>query len=579
MRRVQKANVSKLSRSWVCPSCYNQARHIAFRSNSTFTASSKPLHTSLCKPPIRHLQNKSARSRISNLPSQPARTRFAPSPTGYLHLGSLRTALFNYLLAKRTGGQFILRIEDTDSKRTVQDAEQRLFNDLRWVGLEWDEGPQIGGPCGPYRQSERSDLYKQYADKLHEVGAVYRCFCSSSRLNKLKEERNKLGLAVEYDRTCAGLSKAQSDERADSGESHVYRLRVPEVYPEFDDLVYGRIGKGSAPSRRHDDLYEDPILLKSDGLPTYHLANVIDDHLMDISHVIRGTEWLQATTKHIMMYDALGWKAPQFAHVGLLTNEQGQKLSKRHMDTDISYFRNVQEILPEALTNFAVLLGWSHNEKSDVLPLERLKQIFTLKFTKGNTVVNIEKLRYLQARHQLLAAKANKLDQMVDRVYQQFQPFNQVQIASGTALDFLQTPESAKSYIQSIIKADVKNYTTGKEFFERNIHFFQKTMLVPMDDTDEQILLNTIRTLKSVSSEEWQSGQLEAIMKSATFLHAVLGVADNDSSNIDKPMVAKAWHALRRVLMNGQDGMGVIHAMSILGKNESLRRLGARGNM
>ena len=175
------------------------------------------------------------------VPTSPARTRFAPSPTGYLHLGSLRTALFNYLLAKRTGGQFLLRIENTDQKRTIPDAEQRLFDDLRWAGLQWDEGPEVGGPYGPYKQSERSAIYREYAHKLLESGHAYRCFCSSERLNALAEHRHKLGIATDYDRTCAppAISKEESDDRASKGESHTVRLRVPDQYPTYKDLIYG----------------------------------------------------------------------------------------------------------------------------------------------------------------------------------------------------------------------------------------------------------------------------------------------------------------------------------------------------
>ncbi|KAL8694491.1 MAG: hypothetical protein Q9224_003565 [Gallowayella concinna] len=224
------------------------------------------------------------------LPSSPARTRFAPSPTGYLHLGSLRTALFNYLLAKATGGQFLLRIEDTDKKRTIPDAEERLCNDLRWAGLQWDEGPGIGGPYGPYRQSERTALYQEHAEKLLQSGHAYRCFCSSEKLNELARRRANLGLPSDYDRTCGGIPREQSDERASAGDPFVVRLRVPSEPPEYIDLVYGSVGKPNHDKKAHnlgEALYEDPVLLKGDGLPTYHLANVVDDHHMEITHVVR----------------------------------------------------------------------------------------------------------------------------------------------------------------------------------------------------------------------------------------------------------------------------------------------------
>ncbi|OCK78976.1 Glutamyl/glutaminyl-tRNA synthetase, partial [Lepidopterella palustris CBS 459.81] len=352
-------------------------------------------------PPTRHHSHlhRPPHPPKSKLPSTPARTRFAPSPTGYLHLGSLRTALFNYLLAKRTGGQFLLRIEDTDKKRTLPDAEARLYDDLHWAGLEWDEGPGVGGGCGPYRQSERSELYQEHADMLLVSGHAYRCFCSTQRLNQLAEQRSNLGLPTDYDRACASILKEESDDRAANGEPYVVRLRVPDVYPQFTDLVYGKIGKIAKPGRRGDNTYEDPILLKSDGLPTYHLANVVDDHHMRITHVIRGTEWLIATPKHLAMYEAFGWKQPEFAHVGLLVDERGNKLSKRNFDTDIASFRDKMDIFPEALVNFVALLGWSHGEKSDIMEMKELIEKFTMRFTKGNTTVTLGKLSFLQNRH------------------------------------------------------------------------------------------------------------------------------------------------------------------------------------
>ena len=250
------------------------------------------------------------------LPATAARTRFAPSPTGYLHLGSLRTALFSYLLAKRTGGQFVLRIEDTDQKRTVADAELRLMADLRWAGLQWDEGPGVGGPYGPYRQSERRHVYQHHAHRLLDAGHAYRCFCSPARLQALAEHRHRLGLATDYDRACAPLSRAESDERAHRGELHTIRLRAPDRYPAYQDLVYGTVKPLAKRGPAADVSFDDPILLKSDGLPTYHLASVVDDHLMHITHVIRGSEWMPSTPKHVALYSALGWAPPAFAHVG-----------------------------------------------------------------------------------------------------------------------------------------------------------------------------------------------------------------------------------------------------------------------
>ena len=206
-----------------------------------------------------------------------------------MHLGSLRTALFNYLLAKATGGQFLLRIEDTDQKRTVPGAEERICRDLEWAGLQWDEGPGVGGVHGPYRQSERTELYRKHAEDLIDSGHAYRCFCTAERLNELATARSKLGLPTDYDRTCAGIAREESRERADKGHAYIIRLKVPETYPRYEDLVYGRVGgsKGKPKIILGEQSFEDPVLIKSDGQPTYHLANVVDDHYMKITHVVR----------------------------------------------------------------------------------------------------------------------------------------------------------------------------------------------------------------------------------------------------------------------------------------------------
>lgn len=287
---------------------------------------------------------------IWSLPESPARTRFAPSPTGYLHLGSLRTALFNYLLAQATGGQFLIRLEDTDQTRLVDDAESRLYQDLQWAGLTWDEGPDKGGPFGPYKQSERLDLYRQHVDMLLEKDRAFRCFCSKEELEFSLQQATFLGSVAHYPGTCTGISKSESDRRAANGEPHVVRFKTSEVPVSAPDLVYGAYKK----AEREDNF----IIMKSDGFPTYHFANVVDDHFMNITHVIRGAEWLISTPKHVELYNAFGWQSPNFAHVGLLVDHQRQKLSKRDIDNiGISVFRDAN-IMPEALLNFSVLLGW-----------------------------------------------------------------------------------------------------------------------------------------------------------------------------------------------------------------------------
>ncbi|KAF2748833.1 glutamyl-tRNA synthetase-like protein [Sporormia fimetaria CBS 119925] len=490
------------------------------------------------------------------LPSTPARTRFAPSPTGYLHLGSLRTALFNYLLAKRTGGQFLLRIEDTDQKRTVPDAEQRLLDDLRWAGLQWDEGPEVGGPCGPYKQSERSELYREHAEQLLESGHAYRCFCSTQRLNALAEERHKVGLATDYDRTCASIPKDEAEQRAASGEKNVVRLKVPDRYPTYTDLVYGKF----KPLKRRsgDAAFEDPILLKSDGLPTYHLANVVDDHHMQITHVIRGLEWMPSTPKHIAMYAAFGWTPPAFAHVGLLVDEKGNKLSKRHSNFDISIngFKEM-EIFPETLTNFAALLGWSHMEKSDVMDLETLVQKFTLKFTKGNTIVTDGKLQFLQRKHAAVrVAKGGEgLQEIVDAVLRLLDDPN------GPYGNWYHGADTPARYIERILHADGENYTNAHEFIYRHAYLFAPLRKRGFKDVPQRIV-EDCKKLAEVGQEDWEKEALKQKVQNLI-----------DAMPEGRAGAKHVYHYLRVALTGKEQGMRIYDIMEILGREETLKRL------
>lgn len=523
----------------------------------------------LSRPSHRHQRPISSRAAHAQdqktdnvLPAAPARTRFAPSPTGYLHLGSLRTALFNYLLAKRTGGQFVLRIEDTDQKRTVADAEQRLLDDLRWAGLQWDEGPQVGGPYGPYKQSERSQIYKQHAHTLLRSGNAYRCFCTADRLHALAEHRHKLGLATDYDRACASIPQEESEDRAHRGQSHTIRLRVPDQYPTYRDLIYGTFRPLARRGHVTESSFEDPILLKSDGLPTYHLANVVDDHLMKITHVIRGSEWMPSTPKHIAMYSAFGWAPPQFAHVGLLVDEQGNKLSKRNFDADITAFKQM-EIFPETLTNFAALLGWSHREKSDVMDLQTLIRNFTLKFTKGNTTVTFGKMQFLQRKH--AAARAAEGEE----------GFNEMVANAAKLLAAPDSPYKAwreivgssfpEAYIADIIRVDAENYTNANEFLYRNSFFF--TPLRPYHETPPVATSSDIpmraQMLSQLTESEWNKEKLMQKVR-----EIIDGRAEGKAGSKD------VYHYLRKMVTGQDQGMRIYDVMLILGRRETLARLG-----
>ncbi|KAF4454732.1 Glutamyl-tRNA synthetase [Fusarium austroafricanum] len=330
---------------------------------------------------------------------KPIRTRFAPSPTGYLHLGSLRTALFNNLVAKATkGGDFIIRIEDTDQNRLVSDAEERIFKDLEWAGLEWNEGPDKGGPYGPYRQSERLEIYKEHTQTLLDDGSAYRCFCDHSTLEAQKRALHDAGKSTAYPGTCRSISRSESDERASKGEDHIVRLDSARFgTPKFKDAIYGPFQK--------KEPEEDFVLMKRDGYPTYHLANVVDDHLMKITHVIRGEEWLISTPKHLALYEAFGWEPPTFAHLGLLVSNNGSKLSKRDDSVNLSMYME-QNVFPMALQAWLANLGASLKKDAKTpRTLNDVAENLTYKFTRGGIKLNPDKLDFFQHEYRNLLAK------------------------------------------------------------------------------------------------------------------------------------------------------------------------------
>jgi len=299
------------------------------------------------------------------------RTRYAPSPTGLLHLGGARTALYAWLFARHTGGAFVLRIEDTDLARCTPEAKADILEALRWLGLNWDEGPEVGGPFGPYVQSERLPLYRAYAQQLVDRGAAYLCFCTPERLAEMRKEQEARKEPPGYDRTCRCLTEADRQARLAAGAHPVVRFAMPqEGVTEFTDAIRGPI---AFENRTQDDF----VMLKSDGFPTYHLANVVDDHLMGITHVIRAEEWISSTPKHLRLYQSFGWAPPRFAHLPLVLGKDRAKLSKRHGATSVTAYREMG-YLPEAIVNFLALLGWSPGEDQELLTREEMIARFTL---------------------------------------------------------------------------------------------------------------------------------------------------------------------------------------------------------
>ncbi|MBS0621256.1 MAG: glutamate--tRNA ligase [Verrucomicrobia bacterium] len=297
------------------------------------------------------------------------RVRIAPSPTGDPHVGTAYMALFNLIFARHYGGDFLLRIEDTDRTRSRPEYEQSIYDALHWAGIQWDEGPDVGGPYGPYRQSERTEIYREYCQKLLDDGKAYKCFATAEELSEMREMAAKLGQRVGYDRRYRNLSAAEVAEREKAGQPYVVRLKVPLTGEcVYEDGIKGRITSPWA------DI-DDQVLMKSDGFPTYHLANVVDDHLMQISHVIRGDEWLSSTPKHIMLYESFGWTPPVFMHMPLLLGKDGKKLSKRRNPTSIFFYRD-SGYLKEAFVNFLTLMGYSMPGDKEIYSLEEIIRDF-----------------------------------------------------------------------------------------------------------------------------------------------------------------------------------------------------------
>ncbi|MGE5365598.1 MAG: glutamate--tRNA ligase [Bacteroidota bacterium] len=325
--------------------------------------------------------------------SENPRVRFAPSPTGYLHVGGLRTALYNYLFARRNNGSFILRIEDTDRNRYVEGAVENLIKVLNWIGLTYDEGPDKPGNYGPYMQSERLDIYRKYALELVEQNKAYYCFCSAERLQALREQQQAAKEQAKYDKHCLHLSKDEIEQRIKNGEPYVIRLNVePDQIIHISDVIRGEVEFNSS-------TVDDQVLLKSDGYPTYHLANVVDDHLMKITHVIRGEEWLSSTPKHVLLYDFFGWEKPVFAHLPLLLNSDRSKLSKRQGDVAVEDYK-AKGFLKEALLNFVALLGWNAGDDKEFYYLSEMVEKFSLeRVNKSGAIFNLDKLNWLNAEH------------------------------------------------------------------------------------------------------------------------------------------------------------------------------------
>lgn len=367
------------------------------------------------------------------------RTRIAPSPTGDPHVGTAYIALFNRCFAHSQGGKFILRIEDTDQLRSTERSEQDILNSLRWLGLHWDEGPDIGGSAGPYRQSERSDIYRSHIEELLNKQHAFHCFCSSERLDELRKQQMADKQPLGYDGHCLSLSPDEVEQKLAAGEESVVRMKIPEAGEcQFQDLLRGEVNIAWSQ-------IDMQVLIKSDGLPTYHFANVVDDHLMGITHVIRGEEWINSVPKHVLLYEYFGWQAPVFCHMPLLRNPDKSKLSKRKNPTSINYYRDMG-YLPEALVNYLGMMGWSMPDGSEVFDIEAMTSAFDIeRVSLGGPIFDVQKLDWLNgvylreslseeefaSRFMSWATADNRLHRVIPLIQQRVEKFSDVVDLAG----------------------------------------------------------------------------------------------------------------------------------------------------
>ncbi len=337
------------------------------------------------------------------------RTRIAPSPTGDPHVGTAYIALFNLAFTRQQQGKFILRIEDTDQARSTPESEQMILDSLRWLGLDWDEGPDVGGPHGPYRQSERGEIYAEHSQQLLDNGHAFRCFCSTERLDELRKEQMTNKTQLGYDGHCLHLSQEEVQSRLENREPHVVRMKVPrQGQCKFNDMLRGEIEIDWAQ-------VDMQVLMKADGMPTYHLANVVDDHLMQITHVLRGEEWISSAPKHQLLYDYFGWEMPQLCHMPLLRNPDKSKLSKRKNPTSILYYQRMG-FMPEALLNYLGRMGWSMPDEREKFSRQEMFDAFdTNRISLGGPVFDVDKLRWLNG---LWIREELDVDGFADRVKQ-----------------------------------------------------------------------------------------------------------------------------------------------------------------
>jgi len=499
------------------------------------------------------------------------RVRFAPSPTGYVHIGGLKTALFDYLIAKKLGGDFILRVEDTDQKRYIEGSVEELIKVLEWAGMNYNEGPFLKGDkrqatsdkkiidsktypgiievgeYGPYIQSERLELYKKYADQLVSEGKAYYCFCSSERLEELRNQQTERKLAPKYDRKCLELSKEEIEAKIKNGEKYVIRFKIPEGKTKFKDVVYGEM-------EIDNDTLDDQVLLKSDGFPTYHLAVVVDDTLMKISHVIRGVEWLPSTPKHILLYQALGLEneIPEFIHMPNMLNKDKKKLSKRRDSVSVEDFR-LQGFPKEGILNYVLLLGWNPKTEEEIFTLSEMVERFDLaKMNRSGGVFDIERLAWVSAQH------IKKMS--VDKIYVESLEFlKEKDFYKNATLE-----KKSEEYLKKIITVEHDRLAKFTEVGESNQFFFMEIdyekEILKWKDSDDKATKENLEKAKNVLMEVSEGDWKKEILE-----EKLLKEAGDKRGDLLFP--------LRAALTGAKKSPSPFECAWVLGKTESLKRI------
>ncbi len=454
------------------------------------------------------------------------RTRIAPSPTGFAHIGTAYYAIYNYAFAKQNNGTFIVRIEDTDRNRFVEGSEQVILDALRWLHIPYDEGPDIGGPHSPYRQSERLPLYKKFAEELIEKKLAYYCFCTQERLDQIRKEMQERKETPRYDQLCLKLPIDESLKRVKAGEKHVIRMIIPENEKiSWNDLVRGKVEFDSR-------VIDHQVILKTDGFPTYHLAVVIDDHAMNITHVMRGEEWISSAPKHILLYRYFGWELPEFAHMPLLRNTDKSKMSKRKNDVSIFSYKE-RGYLPEALVNYLSLMGWSHPQEKDLFTMDEYIKVFSItRMQKTGPVFDIQKLTWMNQQY----IQSLSLTDLKNRLK-----------------DFFPYLKTEDTLLEELLPLLHERMQTLKDFEELAIHFFTEPVITLRNETENKIAIKLKTLFNDISN--WNKNDL------LNCLREVLR-----EYSIKMPVLY--------YIFTGKDkGLPLPESLEILGKEKTLKRL------